>query len=303
MGVTDMVVATPLPWGPAKERRGDHRAPPGARRFPPHRRHRQIQPEAAGPRHVHERAVDDEEHHERGADRKRHAKDPLQRHVHVADDPVEVVPFVGNGAREVLPEIHIEQKPGYDQGEGGADDAAGDFQQQDDRHDADIEIHRLRDRGTADKCIRIDTGIGDGGHAQDRQEDVRPDRPVAGVFADRIDKVGEPEDEGHVDHAEEIGFHGPDRPIERPADEPDEESAYRYGRLALKLPHRSPRDNARARFRPPFAAIIPIAWDIATIFVRRERRTMCGRFTLFEPDGMMAFPCVVGRKDCLTTKR
>ena len=174
---------------------------------------------------------------------------------------------MGNGAREVLPEIHVEQKPRYDQGEGSADDAAGHLQQQDDRHDTDIEIHRLRDRGTADKLIRVDAGVDDGGHAQDGQEQVRSDRPAAGFLADRIDKEGESEDEGHVDHAEEIGFHGPDRPVERPADEPDKESAHRYGRLALKLPHRSPRDNARGRIRPPFAAIIPNALDTATIFV------------------------------------
>ncbi len=180
IGVTDMVVATPLPWGPpssAEVITAPRPALADCRPIVASDRSSQKPPRA---RHVHEGAVDDKEHHEGGADRKRHAEDPFQRHVHVADDPVQVITLMGNDIREIISEIHVEQESHDDQGEGVVDDAAGDFQQQKDRHDAEEEVQRFRERGTADELVHVDEGVGDGGHTQEGQGQVHPERPAAG---------------------------------------------------------------------------------------------------------------------------
>ena len=105
----------------------------------------------------------------------------------MADDPVQVVTLMGNDVREIVPEIRVDQKSHDNQGEGVIDDAAGDFQQEEDRHDTEEKIHRLRQGGAADELVHVDKGVGDGGHTQEGQQQIQPHRPAAGIRPDRVD--------------------------------------------------------------------------------------------------------------------
>jgi hypothetical protein len=160
----------------------------------------------------------------------------------MADDPIQIVTFMGNDVREVISEIHVDQESHHDQGKGVVHDAAGDFQQQKNCHDAEEEIQRFRKGGPANELIRIDEGIGDCRHAQESQEQVHPKRPATRISPDRIDDKGQAEDEGHVDHAEGVGFNGPYRAIDRPADKTDIETSDCHGGFPSKLPHQRLRN-------------------------------------------------------------
>ena len=138
---------------------------------------------------------------------------------------------MGNDIREIIPEIHVEQEAQNDRSEGVADDAPGDFQQQEDRHETEEEIQRFRNRGAADELVHVGKGVGDGGHAQEGQEQVQPQSPAAGVRPDRVNQKGQAENEGHVDHPEDIGFDREYGAVERPADKTDIERADRHGRF------------------------------------------------------------------------
>jgi len=84
------------------------------------------------------------------------------------------VPLVGEGAGDEVPEIGVGQEQRHHDGEGGAHDPSGDLHQQDDRRDAEPEVRRLREGGAAQELVQVDDGIGDGGHSQSGEQQVRP---------------------------------------------------------------------------------------------------------------------------------
>ena len=61
-------------------------------------------------------------------------------------------------------------------------DPARDLDQQDDGRDPQPEIGGLGHRGAPDELVQIEEGVGDGGHAEERQRDVQPARPGRGRF-------------------------------------------------------------------------------------------------------------------------
>ncbi len=155
----------------------------------------------------------------------------------MADDPIEVVSLVGNDVREIVAVQRVDQESDHDQGEGVVHGTTGDLQEKQHRHDAEDHVVALRKSGAADELVHVDEAVGDGGHPQDGQEQVHPQRPAAGLGTDGVDDEGQGVDEGHVDHAEGVSLDRPDRPVDGPADESDIQRTYRQGGLTLKFPH------------------------------------------------------------------
>src|SRR5438552_3695586 len=98
------------PGRTAEQERGEHHRAAGAGWLAAHRREREVDVELAGARVLQERAVDSEQDDQRRRNVDRDAVDAFQRHVHVPDEPGNLVALVGPGRRQGGPEDRVQQE-------------------------------------------------------------------------------------------------------------------------------------------------------------------------------------------------
>ena len=160
-----------------QQRCRDEGAAPGTGGSAAHGRQGQVEPETSGARHVHERAVDDEEQHERDTDGDRHPEDPLECHIHVPDDPIDFITTMGKRAREIPPEKGVEQEAQNDQGKGIVHRPPRELEQQQNGDQPKTYVQGVGKGRTPDELVQIDQRVSNAGHAENGQPPVKPGGP------------------------------------------------------------------------------------------------------------------------------
>ena len=192
---------------PAQQERRQHDGAPRAGGLAAHRGEGEVDEEFARAGELQERAVNGEQDDERGGDVHRHAEDPLQRHVHVADEPRDVVAAVRPRLAQVRAEHRVGDKQHADERHDPARAAARRLQHQQRQDHAEHHVQVGRDGAAVGEIVAADETVADDEERQRHRDPVPPHDAVAEAAGEREQQEHQEQDEADVDHAQLLRRH------------------------------------------------------------------------------------------------
>jgi hypothetical protein len=202
------------PRRPAEQERREHDGAAGARRLAAHRREREVEIELSGARELQERAVDREQDDQRRRDVDGDAEDPLERHVHHADQAREVVALVRPRRGQ--------ERPGERVGDEGERDRRHDpaarapHRLEDERHEREPErdVPAVGRRVAVGEVVAALDRIDDDRDRERGADPVPPHHAVAKALRDRKDEKAQEQHERDVHRPERLRRHDRVRGVE-----------------------------------------------------------------------------------------
>ena len=181
--------------------------PPGGIAPAAHRREREVDEELAGARVLQERAVDGEQDDQRRGNGDRRAVDALERHVHVADEPRQLVALVGPRRRQEGAEEGVEQEAERDHRHDPAGGAAHRLEDQHRQRDAENDVPAVGQDRAVEEVVPAGDEVHGAGHAGEREQPVPPHDAVAVAPRDRENEEREEQHERDVDRPQVLRAH------------------------------------------------------------------------------------------------
>ncbi len=149
------------------------------------------------------------------ADVDRHPEDPFERHVHVADDALEVVAAVRPRGGQPGADVGV----GQEQDTGDRHDqpgrAPGGLQDQQQEEDPQHHVGRLGGHGAVDEVLEVDQHPADAGEPESGEREVDPGDPALVPRPHRVVEEAERKQQRDEDAANDLSRHGHDRGVER----------------------------------------------------------------------------------------
>jgi len=192
---------------PPKQERGQHDGAPGAGGLAPHRGEREVDEELAGAGHLQEGAVDGEEYDERGGYIHRHSEDPLQRHIHVANEPRDVIAAVRPRLAQVRAEHRVNHEQHAYERHDPASSAARRFQHEQRQDHAEHHVQVGRDGAAIGEIVAAEDAVADDNERDRGPNPVPPHDAVTVAAGKREQQIAQEQHEADVHHAQLLRRH------------------------------------------------------------------------------------------------
>ena len=127
------------------------------------------------------------------------SEDPLERHIHVSDNAIDIVSPVCPGVGERRTDKRIARNARTTPGMIHPVVLRVASRIKKDQHDAEKLVPEIGNNRAIDKLVKVDQHVDDHRHTEKSKDEVIPEDPVLEPLAGREDQEGQKEDEHHVD--------------------------------------------------------------------------------------------------------
>ncbi|GBD28777.1 hypothetical protein HRbin31_00798 [bacterium HR31] len=181
-----------------QEERGHRDGLPRARASAAHQGEGQVHEVLAGARLLQEGAVDGEQNDEARGDVQGDAENPLQPHVQVPDDPVEVVAPVRPGLREQVAHERVAHKGHGEEHERPAGGASGGLQHRQDGEDSEHDVVRVGHHLAVHEPLEVPEYPAQAEDRGQHEQDIHRVDPAVRAFPPRVQQERQGQDEEQV---------------------------------------------------------------------------------------------------------